>query len=265
MERKLGNVCIARYNIPCSMRNLTIGLLSIFAFLSVVFPVLASERPKGVENRGPLGKMTFIHRKRQNAKPPWAGGGGNTGNTKCYSFLSKGAKWKSIEDYVINPTNNYGLSNSFVKDNIEAAIGEWNGNSLDLIFGSSSFDTDLIYDGDTYDELNSVSFGVYPEANVIAVTTVWGYFGGKPKTRELVEWDMLLNTGSGWSWGDATSNGSLMDIQNIIAHELGHSAGLGHPENTCTDETMYAYSDVGEIIKRDLNSGDIKGIEELYK
>ena len=247
------------------MKNLTIGLLSILILFAAIAPVFAGERPKGVENRGSLSKVTFIHRKKMNAKPPWAGGGGNTTNTKCYSFLSKGAKWKSVEGYVINSTNSDSLDQGYIESEVVSAIGEWNGNSLEMIFGSSSIDSTIEYDDSTADGINSISFGTYPDSGVIAVTTVWGYWGGPPKTRELVEWDMLLNTGSSWSWGDADSDESLMDVQNIVAHELGHSAGLGHPENTCTSETMYAYSDVGEITKRDLNSGDIKGIEELYK
>jgi hypothetical protein len=47
-------------------------------------------------------------------------------------------------------------------------------------------------------------------------------------------------------------------------HEIGHAAGLDHPANTCTQETMYAYVDFGETHKRTLNNGDIAGINSLY-
>lgn len=244
--------------------------ISAFALLFslVVLPVLAKGNlPKGLEDRGPLTKKTFIHYKKAHAKPPWAGGGngnGGGGTSKCYAHLAKGAMWKSVENYVINPTNSYGLSQNFIKTATTNSADQWDAESLSNVFGTASIDTNVDYDG-SFDEVNSLSFGVYPEENVIAVTSVWGYFNGPPRTRELLEWDMLLNTGSDWQWGDADVDASLMDVENIVAHELGHAAGMGHPENTCTQETMYAYSTEGETLKRDLNDGDISGIRELYK
>jgi hypothetical protein len=34
--------------------------------------------------------------------------------------------------------------------------------------------------------------------------------------------------------------------------------------NTCVDETMYGYSAAAETQKRDLNAGDITGVNSLY-
>jgi predicted Zn-dependent protease len=56
-----------------------------------------------------------------------------------------------------------------------------------------------------------------------------------------------------------------MDFLSIAAHEVGHAAGMDHPENSCTEETMYAYAAYGETKKRDLNDGDVAGIRNLYK
>ena len=50
----------------------------------------------------------------------------------------------------------------------------------------------------------------------------------------------------------------------MAAHEFGHSAGMDHPDDSCTEETMYAFSDEGETKKRTLNAGDIAGINKLY-
>jgi len=55
-----------------------------------------------------------------------------------------------------------------------------------------------------------------------------------------------------------------MDFENIATHELGHAIGLGHPSSTCTEETMYAFASLGETKKRDLNAGDVQGIDGLY-
>ena len=55
-----------------------------------------------------------------------------------------------------------------------------------------------------------------------------------------------------------------MDYWNIFTHEVGHAAGLGHPDLTCGEETMHRYSHEGETKKRTLNDGDIAGIRTLY-
>ena len=234
--------------------------------LLALTPVLAKDqvRPDVLDERGPLTKITFIHYKKGFAKPPWAGGGSGSSD-QCYSFLAKGAKWKTVEDFVINPTNSYGLPTDFIENSVLTGTNQWDTESLHDVFGSADVDSNASYDDSNTDEVNTLSFGSYPNNNVIAVTNVWGYFYGSPQTRELVEWDMLLNTSSSWSWGDAAADSSVMDVENITAHELGHAAGLGHPASTCTQETMYAYSEVGEIIKRDIYDGDILGIRSLYQ
>ena len=40
--------------------------------------------------------------------------------------------------------------------------------------------------------------------------------------------------------------------------------GLGHPSGSCIEETMYAFASNGETKKRDLNAGDVAGINGLY-
>ena len=55
-----------------------------------------------------------------------------------------------------------------------------------------------------------------------------------------------------------------MDFENIATHELGHSVGMGHPADECTEETMYRFASEGETKKRDLNAGDIAGVNQLY-
>lgn len=240
-----------------------ITFLGFLSFLVWVFPVKAvEERPKGLDDKGPLTKITFIHYKKNPAKPA---GGGNKGGSICYAFLANGAKWKTTENYLINPTNSK-LDNSFVQSAIDQGVAEWEKYGGGNIFGTSTVDSSAVYDDSKTDGKNVAAFGAYPDPGVIAVTNVWGYFYGPPKTRELVEWDMLFNTGGGWDWGDATSNSALMDLQNIATHELGHSAGMNDLYTTsCNLETMYGYSTEGELIKRDLNSGDIAGIKALYK
>jgi len=220
-----------------------------------------NKRPSGLEGKGALSKITFIHRKKGYGKPPWAGGEKDK-TSSCYGFLAKGAKWKNTEDYFVNPTNS-GLEENedFVNQAFKNSVDEWEKHGGD-IFGNQIIDDEAVYN-EMWDDENVAAFGTYPDSNVIAVTTIWGYFNGPPKTRELVEWDMLFNTH--FKWGVGASE-EWMDLQNIATHELGHSAGMNDLyETSCDLETMYGYSKNGEIIKRSLNAGDIVGIQKLYK
>jgi len=104
-----------------------------------------------------------------------------------------------------------------------------------------------------------ISFGDYPNDNVIAVTSVWFTRVGK----RIVEFDQLYNTR--FTWGDATVNPAVMDLQNIATHELGHGVGLADIySTTCSAVTMYGYSTEGETQKRTLEQPDITGLQRMY-
>ncbi len=211
------------------------------------------------DDRGPLEKIVFIHYKNGHVKQ--AGGGAKA--PVCYGFLANGAKWKATPSYVINPANNYNLSQSFVASAVFAGAEEWDAASSKELFGNN-YSIDYSADAGTgaYNGRNEISWGYYADANVIAVTTVWGYFGGAPKTRQLVEFDLLFD--NDFAWGDGAADASKMDLQNIATHELGHAVGLGDLYNSCTEETMYGYSQEGETKKRTLGTGDVAGIRKLY-
>ena len=222
------------------------------------------------------GKMVqgflFVHYREGFAKPPWAGSGKGNGETTSYSFLAKGARWKTTEAYVLDTSNTDGLSDDFVASRIEASLSEWDVEVSFEIFGNS--DTTTTVDGaDTVnpDDKNEIFFGSIEEPGAIAVTIVWGIFYGPPKARELVKYDMVFDDVD-FGWGDAgptneenLGDTSIMDLQNIATHEIGHAAGMGHPADSCTEETMYRFAAWGETKKRTLNTGDIAGIQELYR
>jgi len=204
--------------------------------------------------------------RRGEAKPPWAGGGGGggkKGKAKCYAFLAKGAKWKVQEPWLLNPTNTGGLTSSFLLDNTADNIQKWEDEAASDIFGNGSLTAALLEaDEVSPDGNNEVYFGSIDSPGAIAVTIVWGIFGGPPSGRELIEWDQVYDEVD-FTWNN---NGAAddMDYENISVHEVGHAFGMGHPDDSCTEETMYRFADFGEIKKRDLNAGDIAGIQELY-
>jgi predicted Zn-dependent protease len=232
------------------MRKLYVLGFAIF-FLIISLGLIAAEKPE---------KITFIHYKDgkiktidPNAKP--------SQNT-CYKLL--GVKWNAFPvSYVINPSNNDGLSESFIADSIFASAEQWDAYTSKEIFNNVySIDYSATFEDVSPDGKNEYVFSSYSQNNVIAITNVWGYFSGPKSSRRIVEYDVLFN--EYYSWGDVTLNPDLMDLQNIATHETGHGIGLADLYNTCVQETMYGYSTEGETSKRSLNSGDIAGLKALY-
>ena len=228
-----------------------------------------------------LEKIMFIHYKKdfarpsaecgndvcekgENAKKCPADCGADNGNEEsaCYAFL--GAKWKDLPvNYVIDPDNLNGLTEEFITNSMFLGAKEWDNNTSADLFGSYAIDYDSSWDSDAPDGRNELLFGNYQESGVIGVTVIWGYFRGKPSNRKIVEFDILFDTD--FTWGDGALNSGVMDLQNIATHELGHGVGLADLYDTvCVAQTMYGYSDYGEITKRNLDTGDIAGIQELY-
>jgi len=209
----------------------------------------------GVELEG----YAFIHRK-QAARS--AGKGKPSGS--CYSLLASGAKWKVIESWQVDPSAAPSAVGSQMASLMTADVGTWESAAGTNIFGNGSINQGYDAVVSAVDGRNGAQFAAISDPGVIAVTYTWGRFGGPAKFRELVEWDMVFDN-QDFPWSNSTpANSSSMDFRNIDAHELGHAMGLGHPANTCTEETMYAFASLGETKKRDLNPGDIAGINALY-
>jgi hypothetical protein len=203
--------------------------------------------------------------KKEAAKPPNVGGG-KGGASACYAFLGNGAKWKTVEPWVVNPTNTEGLND--VPANLAADIAKWedaatgDGPFKDILGNGATTSSELVADTVNPDGSNEVYFGDVDSPGSIAVTIVWGIFYGPPSQRELVEWDQVYDQVD-FNWSSTGAAGT-MDLENIATHELGHAGGMGHPDDSCTEETMYRFAGFGETKKRDLNTGDIAGIKALY-
>jgi len=202
----------------------------------------------------------IVH-KNGNAKP----GTGGPGAPTCYGFLASGARWKTTESYILDATNDDGLSGATVANVIASGTERWDANVAFDVFGVQAAGIVDGVDSSAPDGKNEVLFGAITDANAIAVTTVWGYFSGPTRSRQLLEWDMIFDDDD-FQWGDATVNASVMDFENIAVHEIGHSAGMADLyTSACAEQTMYGYATEGETKKRDLNTGDITGIQTLYK
>lgn len=216
----------------------------------------------------------FIHPRRRAVGPPNGspgpgngGPGGGGGNADCYKLFQKGMKWKTAEPYILDPNNGDGLSSQDLISWTATSLAQWEVAAGIEIFGDP--DAGGVVDGaDTVqpDGKNEVMFGDIADNGVIAVTLVWMTFQGK----QIVEWDAIFDDAD-FTWGYAGETNesqpgdiTVMDYPNVATHEFGHAAGLDHPSQACTEETMHAFAANGETKKRTLNPGDIAGIQVLY-
>jgi len=213
---------------------------------------------QAIDNAPALEVFTIIHHARPDK--PGKPGKGPKGET-CYGFISGKAKLIETENVLINPTNS-GMTEEDVLNTIQVSASTWDNETSTQIFGD--FTKDYTADFDTYaDGRNEVSFGNYPQNGVIAVTRIWGYFSGKPNSRYISQFDIMFDTD--FAWGDAEIDATLMDLQNIATHELGHTTGLNDTySDSCKEVTMYGYSAYGETKKRTLETPDISGLQILY-
>ncbi len=183
----------------------------------------------------------------------------------CCNPISQGARWKTTENFAIDPTNSHMLSTQFVFNAIELSMGVWDNKIAFGIFGNR-LDASIVDGADSVapDGKNEILFGTLAQNNVIAVTFLWGVFGGPIANRELLEADIVFN--EFFSWGNASTNMGVMDLQNIATHEFGHYSGLGHPplSASCSDTTMFGTSSLEETQKRTLETEDILCLCELY-
>ncbi len=242
------------------MKKLSLGILILVVVLALSGVAVAISNQGAEKSNAPgLEKIEFIHWKKDFARPEAAKA---PKPPACYkTLLPTKVKWPAIPvNYAINPTNPQNLAESFVESAISTSAETWDATtSRELFNGAYTVDYTATYGAQDYE--NAITFGNYPTAGVIAVTTVWY----NPATKAIVEFDVMFDTD--WIWGDVTNpeTPNVMDLQNIATHELGHGIGLGDIyDSACSAVTMFGYSNYGEIIKRTLEIPDITGLQKLY-
>lgn len=224
--------------------------------LKSVVPTSEKGNPKPELGAPTLEKITFIHYAKPNdrSKPEW------DYTVDMYKLLFGGIKWAATMQYEVNSEGS-GLDDIDVMGALGASLDTWN----DAITGDFElFDTLVFLVGEAKpgenDAHNIVAWENLSEiygANVIAVNYLWF----DPAKKEIVDSDVVFSTNFEW---DLSGESGKMDLQNIATHEFGHNGlnDLYMPPSTAL--TMYGYSSEGETNKRNLGTGDISGIQELY-
>jgi len=205
------------------MGTITNRIITIFVVLLFVFSGLvttAAAMPTGSDDDAEFQIVLFIKPPSPPGKPDKPDDGGS------YELLGRGVLWKTLPvEYYINPSNPNPstLLESFIVSTVSTSAETWDDATSTELFDDTPT-TDYTLTAGTRDEKNVISFGDYPQEGVIGVCYIWGIFGGRPGSREIIEFDIILDTD--FVWGDAgvtdeenLGDTSVMDLQNILTHE----------------------------------------------
>jgi hypothetical protein len=175
-------------------------------------------------------------------------------------------RWPSAtpmgESFLINPAPPLGCATS---DDWVAAVrtaaAEWNDVRLGFCYDEGGT-TGLGSKGKQPDGFNVVHVGNAHGA--LAVTTVWY----DPPTGNIVENDMVVDTGRKFSWGCVTSGAigaTQYDLLATVLHEFGHFLALEDVYDPgCEALTMFGIGFRGDIAPRTLEPEDVCGAQALY-
>jgi hypothetical protein len=184
----------------------------------------------------------------------------------------EGDCWSTLVEtvYMLQPnmsfgidfTNINGLSSNTILAAVNKAHNMWDCRTGYALFGA--YDPDIVVDGPNFDSpdlQNEIMFGPIGMGNgVIAVTVTWfdtddGF---------IKEWDIVLDD-EAYVFCDAAIDDTCVDLLGILTHEVGHSLGLADQYiSDCSEVTMYAFANHGEIKKRTLDTPDVTGLLTIY-
>ena len=265
-------------------KSLPATLLAIALLIGVLVAAAQLAQAAGPPD---IQKKVFVHfeKPREQGVGPPPGKGGGDSEKGFYKLISGGVRWPAEslpvkievnlagsgfegldadEDGILDALEAIGLAAEEWDDGDYSITvgGSWSGVDVNLfddqiVLTSKGYE-DLAWDSSKLDGANTLVWGDYPTEGVIAVTILWY----NVKTKEILEFDIVFDTDYVWSLDGEPGK---MDLQNIATHELGHGLGLDDlTQSKASEETMYAYSDYGEVKKRDLYLGDQEGITKLY-
>ncbi len=175
-----------------------------------------------------------------------------------YKLMYGGIKWADTMQYKVNPEGNTFVGIEDVMSILSASLETWDTETSFELFNDVLETTTEGFDSG--DRINRITWDDLGSSGIIAAN----YFWFNPATKEILESDVRFNTYYTWADCGVEDCAAKMDLQNIATHEFGHN-GLNDLYMPPTVElTMYGYGSYGETSKRDLETGDISGIQALY-
>lgn len=164
---------------------------------------------------------------------------------------------------------------------IRRAIATWEaaiGKSLFLYSGIDSRNGDQ-FDG-LYATLDDAVVGFYrvkqweknlweksggtrkPKSTQIIATCLWENSASYPA--RITRGDIRFNAET-YRFGDAIEDQSVVDLETVALHEIGHLLGLNHSPLTMDESIMSIEADVdAQVVRRWLSSEDIALIRKIY-
>ncbi len=164
--------------------------------------------------------------------------------------------WRQMPiKFAINPANDSGLSEDEIEDAILNAVESWETVGAAIEFEYLGF-TDSEDMG--YDQVNVIYFDRDWEQGDSKAAMAYNW---TTEDGAIVAFDIGLNDENYlWTTDEMAPD---MDLENVMAHELGHVLGLGHSD---IDDlaTMWENTSSGELLKRDLRPDDENGLLANY-
>ncbi len=143
-------------------------------------------------------------------------------------------------------------------DAVRAGADHWNQKATGAPYVNVTDSTKSLEPG--YDHVNSVLFreSFAPAGKAIAVT-VLTY---DDKSGEIVDADIVISGKYEYNTSEQIEAGRY-DLRHVVAHELGHSLGLGD-EAALEDALMFGYTKSGDVSRREPSEDDIEGVTAIY-
>jgi plastocyanin len=170
------------------------------------------------------------------------------------------SRWSGTASFTLNRSSVTNVSASQAAAAIQTAMNAWNNTGANVTLALSGGDTNakqLAYDG-----VNAIFFRQDSDGGAIATNYTWWDGNNHILDSDIVFW----NAGRVFFTGTSgCSNGYY--IEDIAAHELGHSVGLDHSyfvDANGATATMYPSTGPCDQTFRTLSSDDIAGIRSLY-
>ena len=183
-------------------------------------------------------------------------------NSNAYSLQLQGPVWDhtTLRALVITADNESWWSNTDLKTAVRA-IGQWN--DAITAFAANYSEFSYLSNLNIQTSISNISksgFDIYvkwTESPLSNTTDELGVSQISADYRSTII-NCTVNLAAHTNHGDSLNE---VDLQDVALHELGHSLGLGHSNNT--GDLMYAYYTIGSGPK-DVSTLDAYGVATLF-